>query len=34
MCDSEGKDGFDELDDLPRKPFVRVSEKFLEFFKN
>lgn len=25
MCESESKDGFDDLDDLPRKPFVRVS---------
>lgn len=28
MCESESKDGFDELDDLPRKPFVRVSAAF------
>lgn len=30
MCESESKDGFDELDDLPRKPFIRVSDKTLK----
>lgn len=25
MCESESKNSFDDLDDLPRRPFVRVS---------
>lgn len=25
MCESESKDGLDDLDDVPRKPFIRVS---------